>query len=278
MVHGRAPDLLRPRRYTEKVQWRKLFDLDPRYAMFCDKLATRGLIAARFGADLVPPLLWTGTPETLPLDTLAPPYVLKSNHASGQVVMVEAGDRPDRAALQATTAAWLARNHGSDSNEPGYGAVTPRLLIERTVRNAAGAPPDEQRIFVFHGTARVVNTVFVEDGRVRNGAFHTPDWQRLNWHFTRLVDRPFPRPPCLDAMLRIAEALGQELDHVRVDFFDGGARFWVGETTLYPWSGLARFEPDSADFDLGAFWRLPNPMGRAAMAVALRAPEIPRVS
>src|SRR5580658_10426414 len=28
-VTGRAPALLRPRRFTEKMQWRKLFELDP---------------------------------------------------------------------------------------------------------------------------------------------------------------------------------------------------------------------------------------------------------
>ena len=45
--NGRKPRLLRPRRFTEKMQWRKLFDLDPIYTVFCDKVATREFVAGR---------------------------------------------------------------------------------------------------------------------------------------------------------------------------------------------------------------------------------------
>lgn len=274
-VHGRGVHLLRPRRYTEKVQWRKLFDSDPRHTLFCDKLRTRDLLAARYGAELLPPLLWSGGVEGLAaaLARLAPPYVLKSSHASGHLVLVEKGERPDVAALIAQAAGWLARNHGRESNERGYIAVPPRLLIERMVRDAAGGRPDEQRVFVFGGQARIVNTVFIEEGAVRNGAFHTPGWQRLNWHFSRVVERPFAQPPALAEMLRIAESLGEGIDHLRVDFFDGGARFWIGEVTLYPWSGMARFRPDEADHQMGALWPLRHPARRAITALLRDQPE-----
>jgi hypothetical protein len=114
--------------------------------------------------------------------------------------------------------------------------------------------------------------VFVEDGRVRNGAFHRPDWTRLDWHFTRIVERPFPRPSQFDEMTRIARLLGKGFDHIRIDFYDGGERFWVGEMTLYSWSGHVPFNPDDADFVLGAAWRLRRPMTRAALALLRRSP------
>ena len=47
---GRTPSLLRPRRFTEKMQWRKLFELDPIFAVLSDKLAARDYVAARIGA------------------------------------------------------------------------------------------------------------------------------------------------------------------------------------------------------------------------------------
>ena len=43
--HGRAPRLLRPRRFTEKIQWRKLFDFNPLFPTLCDKIAVRDYIA-----------------------------------------------------------------------------------------------------------------------------------------------------------------------------------------------------------------------------------------
>jgi hypothetical protein len=273
-AHGRPPRLLRPRRYTEKMHWRKLFDLDPFYAVLCDKLASRDFVASRVGADMLPPLLWSGSDNDIPFDRLAPPYVLKSTHGSGHVAMIGAGEVPDRDALRAQAAAWLAHRYGPLYDEPAYNAVPPRLLVERTVTGPAGERPQEVRFFLFDGRIAVINTVFVEDGRIRNGAFHTPDWTRLDWYFSRRMNRPFPPPRRLDDMARIARQLGAGLDHVRIDFYDGGERIWVGELTLYSWSGGAAFNPDEADLILGAAWRLRHPLRRAAMAVLLRQPGV----
>jgi hypothetical protein len=76
---GRKLRLYFPRRFSEKMQWRKLFDLDPRYAVLCDKRAVRDLIAERVGSDVLIPLLWIGdNPESVPFKTLDPPSVIKS--------------------------------------------------------------------------------------------------------------------------------------------------------------------------------------------------------
>ena len=52
--HGHKPRLLRPGRFTEKMQWRKLFDLNPIYAVITDKLASRDFIAERVGGPPFP--------------------------------------------------------------------------------------------------------------------------------------------------------------------------------------------------------------------------------
>jgi len=137
-----------------------------------------------------------------------------------------------------------------------------------------GQRPEEVRLFVFDGKVAVINTVFVEEDRIRNGAFYTTEWTRLNWHFTRLVDRDFPRPKRLSDMIGIAERLGEGLDHVRVDFYDCGERIYIGEMTLYSWSGLSRFNSDEADLQLGAYWQLKRPLRRALNAVLFERRQI----
>lgn len=266
-VHGRQPRILRPRRFTEKMQWRKIFDQNPLFTILCDKMAVRDFIASRVGSELLTPLLWSGMPDEIPFDRLTPPFALKSTHASGQVIMVGRDEPIDRDDLRARAAAWLTICHGTTYDEPGYRAVPRRLMIERTVTTDAGTEPEEVRLFVFDGRVAVINTVFVEDGRIRNGAFHTPDWTRLNWHFTRDLHRDFPKPRRLADMIAIAERLGAGCDHVRVDIYDGGDRIWIGEVTIYSWSGHARFNPDEADLQLGKYWRLRAPLPRAIAAV-----------
>jgi hypothetical protein len=275
--HGRSSHLLRPRRYTDKMQWRKLFDLNPVFAILCDKLATRDFVANRVGLEYLAPLLWHGDdPAQIPFDRLEPPFVLKSTHGSGHTIIIGNGQMVDRDAIRATAAAWLKHDHGALIDEPGYVHVPRRLVVERQIMTAEKTRPPEQRLFVFDGTVGVVNTVIVEDGQIRNGAFHTPGWDRLAWYFTRdMAHVAFPRPALLDAMIRVASRLSTGLDHVRVDIYDCGDRFWVGEMTVYPWSGLASFVPDDADYRLGEFWKLRNPMLRAVAGV-LRGPRIIR--
>lgn len=274
LAHGREPDLLHPRRYTEKIQWRKLFDPDPRFAVFCDKMATRALVARQFGPGLLTPLLWSGgpQPDLPPLDRIEPPYILKSSHASGHLLRVGRGETPDPALVRAAAREWLGCDYSAVNGEPAYAAVPRRLMVERLLAAADGGPVGEMRAFVFDGRVRILNTVLLEQGRLRNGAFHTPAWQQLDWHFSREVPGPFPRPVALDAMIAVAERLGAGTDHVRVDFLHDGPRLWVGEVTVYPWSGFARFAPDAADHALGALWRLRWPRLRAARALLGRPP------
>ena len=241
--------------------------MNPIFAVLSDKLAVRSFVSERVGGAVLIPLLWSGAADDIPFDQLQPPYVFKSNHASGQFILVEAGDkvRPDE--FRAAGRNWLAQPFGIVQDEPGYVPVVPKLMIERTVTTDAGERPNEIRFFMFDGKAAVINTVFVESGLIRNGAFHTPDWRRLDWHFSRLVDREFPPPKRLSDMLSIAERLAKGLDHVRVDFYDCGDHIYIGEMTLYSWSGMSPFSPDQADFALGAHWRIRFRLLRAACAV-----------
>jgi hypothetical protein len=272
-MHGQMPNLFRPRGFTEKMQWRKLFDRNPAFNLFCDKLATRDFVAGRIGAEYVVPLLWTGTAEEIPFERLTPPYFLKSTHASAQVASVTAAG-PDPQALRAQASAWLQTCYFEQSGEPGYKGVPRRLMAERTLFAGDGQPPEERRLFAFDGRVRVINTVFVEDGKLRNGAFHTPDWRRLDWYFTRWVARDFAPPQRLAEMIRIAEVLGAGIDHIRVDIFDCGNKFFVGELTPYSWGGFAHFRPEGADLAFGKYWNLKWPRLRAIAEILFGAPPV----
>jgi hypothetical protein len=59
-ITGRSPRLLRPRRFTEKMQWRRLLELDPVVTVLSDKLAARDFIATRIGPGPQADLLWAG--------------------------------------------------------------------------------------------------------------------------------------------------------------------------------------------------------------------------
>src|SRR5262249_33167892 len=84
----------------------------------------------------------------------------------------------------------------------------------------------------------------------------------------------FPRPKHLETLVERTEYLASEVDHVRVDTYDLGDRFYIGELTLYSWSGFGRFTPDEADLILGSYWRIERPARRAIVAILTGRHEI----
>ena len=274
---GTTPSLLRPISFNHKMQWRKLFELEPAFAILSDKIAAREYVAARIGPGHQAPLLWTGTrPEDIPFDSLTPPYVIKSNHAAGHMILVRQGETPDRGMIRQTAARWLAHCHGSAMSEPGYIHIPRRLMVEAWLGRPDGSKATEYSFFCFDGRAQVVQTRgWTPDGQLRNAGFHTRDWDYLPIRMTSVPD-PVPpaRPARLEEAISLAERLSAGLSHARVDFYDCGDRLLIGEITLYSYSGMAAFQDRQYDFLLGSFWKIRWPALRAIGAVLFRRWEI----
>jgi hypothetical protein len=107
--HGVSPHLLRPQTFSEKVQWRKLFDLNPQFVVFSDKLRVRDFICERAGPSALAPLLWVGDdPDAVPFQRFKVPYVVKSTHASGQTLIITDTADFDVGQARALMKAWLS--------------------------------------------------------------------------------------------------------------------------------------------------------------------------
>jgi hypothetical protein len=267
----RAPALLAPRRFTEKMQWRKLFQLEPRFALFCDKLATRGWVAERVGEVALPELLWAGSdPDAIPFDALVGPWVLKPTHSCGRVAFLHEGQVADASLLRAQAREWLTHSQGDEFIEPGYRAVRPGLMVERLLRAPGGGPADEHRVLCFDGRAALVQST--RPRRDEGGwliAFHDRDWNYRDIRFrSPVAPMPLPDADTRARIVALAEALVAGHDHLRVDIYDAAQGLVVGEITSYSWSGAYPFHPDAVDLELGALWRIPHPARDALRAVA----------
>jgi hypothetical protein len=270
--HGVALSLRYPRTFTEKIQWRKLFDLDPRLSVFCDKYRVRAFVAASAGADLLVPMLWIGEDaDAVPFDRLDAPYIVKSTHGSGQTIVVTDAAALDIAAATAAMKAWLGTCYADRTDEIGYVPVQPRIIVERCLFGQDGKRPQELRLFVFHGRVHFVLSDRVEDGAIRSDGFRDREWRRIDWYMRNPPREPgFPRPRRLDDMIAVAERLGADIDHLRVDFYDCHDRFYVGELTAYCWSGEVPFYRRSMDEALGTPWRIEHAALRAFWTVLTR--------
>ncbi len=67
----READLFNPVRFSEKMQWRKLFEDSPLFTQLSDKIAARDYIAAHGFSSILIPQLWAGkNPRAIPFDVL----------------------------------------------------------------------------------------------------------------------------------------------------------------------------------------------------------------
>ncbi|MGK6323309.1 ATP-grasp fold amidoligase family protein [Sphingomonas sp. DT-51] len=254
---GRWPDLAAPRRFSELVYARKLFERDPRWPALADKVAVKAHVAATLGDDWVIPTLWHGTtlPETPPWPR---PFVLKSSHASQQSVFVRAGEALDWPAVRRRAARWLRRPYAPLLHEWLYSEIEPQLLVEPLI-GCGRVLPFDYKFFVFGGRVEFIQVDLDREHRHRRVMFDRA-WRRLDLAFEFPADaRPMTPPRSLERMIAAAETLGAPHDFARVDLYDVDGRPYFGEITLYPGSGLDRFRPGSWDLHFGSYWAEQRP-------------------
>ena len=242
--HGRWPELARPQRFTEWVQWRKLNDRNPERARLTDKAHAKRVAAAALGDGFIIPTLWRG--DQLPVVAPWPlPFVVKANHGCGQYVVVRTSDDYRRARRIAPK--WLDRVYGGWLDEWFYRGARRSILVEPFIGGRNTLPID-YKIYVFGGRAAMVQVHEKRGVRQRWSQYD------LGWGLLSREAGAVAAPRSLPAMLAAAERLGHGHDFVRVDFYEVGGAPLFGEFCLYPGSGLDRFDPPSLDDWLGAQW------------------------
>ena len=253
--YGRA---FRPRTvetFSDKVNWRILFDRRPLLQRTCDKLWMKGH-ATRVASDLVrvPETLWSGT-DLAELSQVALPerWVLKPNHSTKRVILGEG--TPDIEALRRQTDGWLEEDLLARTGEWAYGHARAVLLVEEFIGRPGEVPPDF-KVYVFDGVPRLVQVHgnrFVE----HHSRVYSTTWEALPWSTGYPSGPEVERPRRLEEMLSAAAVLARGFDMLRVDFYEHDGVLWFGELTPYPGSGLITLDPEM-ERRLGQWWQLPS--------------------
>lgn len=261
-VHGRFPNLRNPQTFSEKVQWRKLNDRNPRFAPMMDKISVKEFVSKEFGPEWVTPSLWTGTHVTADiLRGLPKPFVIKPSHTSGYIEFVtDEGADLEAVATQANT--WTKYVHHPQLLEWGYGDIPPRLLVEPFI-GEENAPPLDYKFFVFNGQVRMVQ---VDTDRFigHKRSFYDPQWKKLPFGMGYPVEpRDIPAPTNFEKMKEFANRMCSMIanDFVRVDLYELDGAPFFGEVTFYPEAGFKSFMPPSYDQVVGGYWSLPRKVG-----------------
>jgi len=250
------PDLQSPRTFNEKIRYLSLHDRRLIYSCFADKLQSKELVKCIADSSVVTPTLkkWSSA-DQISFDGLPPNFVLKSNHASGDVFFVSNNDEATlrRAILHFRKS--LATDYYLAGREWAYKHIHRYVFAEELI------PVDREslidyKFFCFNGSPRFVQ---VDTSRFSNHKrdFYDLDWNPLDWELEyQRSDYQLNRPSNLADMIDMSKQLSKLFPFCRVDLYNfsayGKTHVRFGELTFYPDGATARFKPDELNVILGS--------------------------
>jgi len=260
---GYTLDLENPVRFTEKLQWIKLYERNTLMTQCSDKFLVRDYIKSRGCGEILNELYWEGFhPEEIPFDTLPDAFVIKATHGSGFNIICENKKLLNREKTIAVLKKWLNSKFLLCYGEWYYGVERPRVVIEKYLKDEARDTLFEYMFFCFHGEPRFIHVKREAD----NAAANVYDLDFNFMPFIKMGDEDdleteVPKPENLDKMLNLARKLSKEFLHVRVDLYEVNGKVVFGELSFTKGAGFNRISPASFDVLMGSWLELPKKVG-----------------
>lgn len=258
---GRFPNLKNPERFTEKLQWYKLNYRTPLMTQCADKYKVRFYLRDKGYEEYMPKLYQVCDKfEEIDFQKLPEAFAIKCNNGCGTNIFVKnkADVELDKFAKEVST--WNEVNTISVGREWAYQNIESKIVVEELLVSNDGTQKDDlndYKVMCFNGEPKVL-WVDVDRHIDHRRNFFDTEWNALDViSDCPNTEQSVPKPYGLDKMLEIAKDIAKDFPFVRVDFYSLNQRIYIGELTFYPWSGCVQYTPDTFDFELGSYFKLP---------------------
>lgn len=259
-VTGHSLNLKHPKRYTEKLQYLRLYTYpkNPLVIRCTDRVGLRDYMSELKLSRYVVPLYGVFNRfEDIDVSSIPIPFVLKATHGSGMNYFVKKKSDIDAVLLKKKTQQWLRTDYGKKTLEPHYSKITPRLIVEPYL-GTEDSFPIEYKLHVFHGQAKFL---YVVTGRGRDIRYslYDVDWKPFDgaqFNGWRSADHPIEKPSRFQEMITLAETLGRPFPFVRVDLYQVDDKIYVSEMTFTPAKGTLYLQDDAYDLMIGTWFNV----------------------
>lgn len=255
LATGRKLNLKDPKRFTEKIQWYKLYYRDPLMIQCSDKYLVRDYVEEKGLKDILVPLYGVyEDPEQIDFSNLPQKFVLKTTNGSHTNILCENKDKLDYQKAIDQMKKWLKTWSGKMGREWAYHGITPRIICEKYLEKDRDGDIIDYKFHCFHGEPYCLY-VAVErflPGGLKFGIFDS-QFNLLPYRRSDIkgLDREISKPRNFEKMVEIARTLSRDFPHVRVDLYNIDGDIYFGELTFYDGSGYQGYVPDDFDFYLG---------------------------
>lgn len=251
----RKLNLKAPKRFTEKIQWYKLYYKSDLMPMCSDKYAVREYIKSKGLENILVDLYRVfECPEDICFDDLPEKFVMKLSNGSGTNLLCRDKSQLNREEIVKKFKWFEKKVKANAGREWPYmkskSVIVAEQLLEDDghINNAV----NDYKIFCYNGKPEYVICITDRYSERCNHLVYDTEWNkvRVASEGARL-DEDAPKPETLGEMLSVAEKLSEDFPFARIDLYSVKGRVYFGEITFYPWSGYMEFEPDEFDFILG---------------------------
>lgn len=263
LAQGKACNFNNPIRFTEKIQWLKLYDSTIQKARLADKYRVREWVKAEIGEQYLIPLLgvWDSF-DDIKFDELPSRFVLKCNHGAKMNIIVKDKNKFDKVEAKNKIDFWLKQDFGicDGTFQLQYSLIHRKIVAEKFMVEDEGKDLKDYKFFCFNGEPKYCQVI---SERTENESvdFFDMKWNHLS--FTGMVcfknsDVPIEKPVTFELMVDFARQLSSEFAFVRVDFYEVNGELYFGEMTFTPASGMGHFKPCEMDETMGQMIVLPE--------------------
>lgn len=258
---GRLLNLKQPTRFTEKLQWIKLFYRLPILTTLVDKEQVKPHVAKIIGEEhLIRTLgVWNSFKE-IEFDKLPNKFVLKTTNGGGgtSVVICRDKDHLDIDMAKRTIERSLRQDIYKHFREWPYKNVSHRIICEEYKEDDSGELRD-YKFFCFNGVPKVM---LLASNRYTAHNFNYYDMDFNKLPITSVAgsqsSEELKRPDTFEEMKAIASKLSNGFPHVRVDLYSCEGKVYFGEMTFFDSSGYDNMSSDEWDLKFGSWMVLPD--------------------
>lgn len=254
-ITGHKLNLNEPKRYTEKLQYLRLYTYPSNYdvARCASRDGLREYVKEKgYKDNLVKSYGVYEKFDDIDFNKLPKQFVIKCTHACAFNEIVFDKDKLDIKSLRRKFNKWLKTDYGKKTVEPHYSLIKPRIIIEELLLEN-GELPTEYKIHVFNGKAKYM---YVVTGRGKDIHYNNYliDWAYFDAaqfnHWTK-SEKEIKKPENWQKAVQIAEDLASPLPFVRVDLYIIKDKIYISEMTFTPAKGTLTFKDDKSDFIIG---------------------------
>lgn len=262
-IMGEELNLKNPTKFTEKLQWMKLYAHNPLYTQMVDKYEVKDFVANWIGKEYVLPIygVWDSF-DQIDFDKLPNQFVLKCNHDSGSYVVCTDKATFDKEKARQVLEPALKKNFFWMFREWPYKNVKRRIIAEQYEPSLGKKESVEYKLTCFDGEVKVITVcsgIPHQAVELRNNDNFSKDWKRQNWYAVyKPTGKDIKKPAEMDDIVRFSEELSKGIPQVRIDWYVIDGKIYFGEFTFFTWSGYIHFEPKEWNLTMGEWLKLPE--------------------